>query len=161
MWLARYDRLICFSDMCLLLNVFPGNYMFIESSTPRVQNETAWLVSPLIQSPGTHFQCFQFWYDSAPSVIKDRSNILNLPVWNAQGLFVWSPYVKRSAASMSRFTTHYRPHFVSNLNDNWCTLNSGEHLRANMALLFDRWWTLIMSICFTSAFTVQIIEQEF
>ncbi|KAH3893361.1 thrombospondin-2-like [Dreissena polymorpha] len=36
--------------------------MFIESSAPRVQNETAWLVSPLIQSPGTHFQCFQFWY---------------------------------------------------------------------------------------------------
>ncbi|KAH3852928.1 hypothetical protein DPMN_095449 [Dreissena polymorpha] len=66
-----------------------GNYMFIESSSPRVQNEKAWLMSPFIQSPGTHFQCFQFWYHMKGSSI-GQLNVYQKQDSHLPGNLVWS-----------------------------------------------------------------------
>ncbi|XP_052253855.1 uncharacterized protein LOC127860085 isoform X2 [Dreissena polymorpha] len=66
-----------------------GSYMFIETSSPRVQNERAWLVSPLIQYPGSHFQCFQFWYHMKGSSV-GTLNVYQTQDGLLPGNLIWS-----------------------------------------------------------------------
>ncbi|XP_069046931.1 MAM and LDL-receptor class A domain-containing protein 1 [Lepisosteus oculatus] len=37
-----------------------GTYLLMDTSPPRVQNDTAWLLSPFLESPMIH--CVKFWY---------------------------------------------------------------------------------------------------
>ena len=40
----------------------PGHYLFIESSSPRMLNDTARLFSPVYAPPEAPLSCFTFWY---------------------------------------------------------------------------------------------------
>lgn len=48
---------------------FSGHYLFIESSSPRILNDTARLFSPVYSPPEAPLVCFTFWYHMYGSTI--------------------------------------------------------------------------------------------
>ncbi|XP_052768032.1 uncharacterized protein LOC128208511 [Mya arenaria] len=39
------------------------SYIYIETSAPRIKNDTAWLVSPVVRDRLNYTQCLRFWYN--------------------------------------------------------------------------------------------------
>ncbi|XP_052220183.1 SCO-spondin-like isoform X8 [Dreissena polymorpha] len=66
-----------------------GFYMFIETSAPRAQNESARLQSPLIKPQKEITQCFQFWYHMKGSSI-GQLNVYQSKGGSLPGDLVWS-----------------------------------------------------------------------
>lgn len=66
-----------------------GYYLYIEASSPGQPNDTARLLSPLLQS--TNLRCLQFWYHMYGfdvdnfNVYKKSSGKLGNPVWTRRG----------------------------------------------------------------------------
>ncbi|WAR19637.1 MLRP2-like protein [Mya arenaria] len=49
--------------LTVLLYCIVGSYIYIETSAPRIKNDTAWLVSPVVRDRLNYTQCLRFWYN--------------------------------------------------------------------------------------------------
>ncbi|XP_052767042.1 neurogenic locus notch homolog protein 2-like [Mya arenaria] len=68
-----------------------GSYIYIETSAPRIVNETAWLVSPVMRYRSAQAQCLQFWYNmNGASVGTLNVYLQSVDGTNIPGKRVWS-----------------------------------------------------------------------
>ncbi|WAR18588.1 NOTCH-like protein, partial [Mya arenaria] len=68
-----------------------GTYIYIETSAPRIVNETAWLVSPVMRYRGAQAQCLHFWYNmNGASVGTLNVYLQSVDGTNIPGKRVWS-----------------------------------------------------------------------
>ena len=60
--------------ICYCFYIFVGHYVYIETSSPRVKGDKAWLLSQSFNSFSGHGRCMSFWYHMYGTGIGENTN---------------------------------------------------------------------------------------